>query len=476
MLCAFAKPVHARPRLVTHTVPFDPSTRSIKNVVNSHTLYLNRCANGCTVNVGQSDARTNTSDIPSQPSQLSAFSYGDTSWSQVMSCMQSTMSRFNITVVDTPPTSGHYFEVMVAGMPSELGLPSDVGGIADYACNSPGNCIPYISDDLVFDFANVWQGVVNDICATAAQEIAHAWSLDHVVDASDPMTYNPYGPIRLYHDNEVCGSDCVMVGGVCQGPFGPTYETCSGTCDGQATHTCMSTGQASQNEVTTITNLFGASGAAAPTVSFASPTNDSAAQPGFSVTVSCTSSDGVQEVDLSVDNVDVAQLTSAPYTFQTAASLVDGPHTLSATCTTNKLGYATASESVIVGTKCAKDSDCPMNDICYEMACIAGPGSNNGLGANCTNDSQCASGACASDGSMSVCVVPCNPSNSQCPSGFGCLAAGKGAVCWPGAENGGGSGGCCDAGRNAPPTGPILLALGVVVAWFTRRRPAGSAR
>lgn len=476
VLCALASTGHARPRLLTHPISFDPQNRSIKNVVNTHTLFLNRCANGCMVTPGTSNAETDTSDIASQPSTLAAFSAGDTAWNQVVSCVQATMSRFNITVTDTRPTSGHYFEVMVAGLAQDLNLPADVGGIADYACDAPGSCIPYITDDLVFDFANVWQGNVDDICATAAQEIAHAWSLDHVVDASDPMTYNTYSSMRQYHDNEVCGSDCVDVDGVCQGPFGAQFETCSGTCgqtgSSQATHTCMSTGTASQNEISTITALFGASGTTPPTLSFASPTNGSAVQPGFSVTVNCTSSDGIQEVDFSVDNVDVATLTASPFTFQTSASLTDGSHTLSVACTTSKLAFATASETVVVGTKCSTDSDCATNDICYESACIPGPNASNGLGTACTTDAQCASNACASDGTKSACVVPCDPNNSECPSGFGCLAAGSGGVCFPGVSD---SSGCCDA-SHAPPTGPILLAFGVAMSWFVRRRQPRRAR
>src|SRR5580704_10544600 len=107
VLCAFANTAHARPRLVTHPIPFDPQDRSIKNVVNTHTLFLNRCASGCMISVGTSESATDTSDIPSAPSVLSAFSYGDASWNQVVSCVQATMSRFNITVTDTRPASGH---------------------------------------------------------------------------------------------------------------------------------------------------------------------------------------------------------------------------------------------------------------------------------------------------------------------------------------------------------------------------------
>ena len=103
----------------------------------------------------------------------------------------------------------------------------------------------------MFDFAGIWgqgttcdtQCVVN-ICATAAQEIAHTWSLDHVIDATDPMTY--YGQNvptpRHYKNAEVqCGSDC-------QGTVGPLHgETCSGTMT--QNHACSCTGAQTQNSI-----------------------------------------------------------------------------------------------------------------------------------------------------------------------------------------------------------------------------------
>jgi hypothetical protein len=83
-------------------------------------------------------------------------------------------------------------------------------------------------------------------------------------------------------------------------------------------------------------------------------------------------------------------------------------------------------------------------------------------------NSDCSSNECASDGTSHLCVIPCDPNNDQCPSGFGCLQAGAGGVCWPGAPHGS-SGGCCDAG-GSPPTGPIVLGLGLATMLVVRRR------
>lgn len=451
---AFASSARAdRPKLVMHQVHLAPG--AVPSVINSHILFLNRCKNGCKVKTGYTDSRTDTSDIGQ--GTLTPYAYGDASWNAVVSCVKQTMSQFNITVTDVDPGTVDHFEVMAAGSPQQLGLPAQVGGIADFACQAPGSCQQYIPDALVFDFSDVWGGSVNDDCSTIAQEIAHTWSLDHVAVASDPMTYFPYSGMRHYQDNVMCGSDCVNG----QSPFGLQ-------CNGQY-HTCMSTGTATQNDVQTILKLFGPAGAQAPTLKITSPADGAAVQAGFELDATCTSGDGIQEVDLSIDGVPKLTLTASPFKFMTPASLADGSHKIDILCATNKEATSTASINVIVGQHCTKDSDCPMNDVCFGGACIAGMGATGGLGTACTGNEQCTSGECASDGTNQVCVVPCDLNNDQCPSGFGCEQAGAGGVCWPGAAHGG-SGGGCDAGGS--PGGALALGFGVVALLVVRRRKA----
>jgi uncharacterized protein (TIGR03382 family) len=446
----------AEPIRAVHVIHFEPT--SVPTLVNSHVVFLNRCSSGCQVLIGTTDSRSDHSDIGH--GTLSAYPYGDSRWQQVVSCVKGVMAPFNITVTDQDPGTADHFEVMVAGSPGQLGLSGGVGGIADYACNSPGVC-SYVPNALVFDFTDVWGGSVTQDCGTIAQEVAHAWTLDHSTVQSSPMTYYPYQTPLAYHDGAPCGSDCS--GG--QSPF-PFSLPCSNNM-----HTCMSTGTATQNEAQLVAKLFGPAGAAAPTVKITSPANDSAQQSGFQVQVTCTSGDGVQEVDLSIDGVPKSSLTSSPYNF-TTPMLVDGSHDISVTCATNKLATATAEITIVVGQKCSNDQGCPDNDICYNSACIAGPNAPNGLGATCTSNDKCASGQCASDGTMQVCVVPCDTNNDHCPAGFGCLPEGAtGGVCWPGAAHGPTAGGCCDASGGVP-DGPIVLSFGVAgVLVLRRRRP-----
>jgi hypothetical protein len=440
---------------------------AVPNLVNSHILYLNRCKSGCVVHSGATDSRTDHSDIGS--GTLTAFSESDATWTSVVNCVKSVMMPFNIQVTDVDPGSTvDHFEVMIAGSPNQIGLPSSVGGIADFPCIGPGQCDAYLPNALVFDFEQVWGGNVTYICGTAAQEIAHAWTLDHTIYNNDPMTYNGYSSPLMYRDNAMCGSDC---GYSCPGGGGNCNAfglTCSGS-GGQATHICEPSGTATQNEIQIIKGIFGPYGAKDPTVTITSPSDGGAEQVNqpFSVTAMCTSNDSatITEVDLAVDGVAKATLTTNPATFTVQGTLPEGTHKIKVTCGTTNLAIGSKEISVIVGTLCSTDTDCPMNDICYQSACIVGPDGAGGLGAPCNNNGDCKSGSCANDGTESLCVVPCDVNNDHCPNGFGCISAGTSGVCWFGAENGGG--GCCDTGGDA--RGSILLGLVFAATLITPR-------
>jgi hypothetical protein len=452
-------------------------------VIDSHVVYINPCMGGCQVHPGNTDSRADTSDIVSTTGTLGAYPYGTTKWGQVKTCVQGVMAPFNIQVTDVDPGTVDHFEIMVAGNACDI-LQSNpqigqacqgIGGIADF---SQGG---YIPDALVFDFTESWNGNVTQDCATIAQEIAHAWGLDHVIERTDPMTYNSLQTPLKFQDGAVCGSDCQINGGSCVSPFG---LTCSGSCgslgNSNATHACSGNGQATQDEVQIIKGLFGPAGAVAPTLMITSPANGAAVQAGFEVDVTCTSSDGIQQIDFSVDGVQKATLTSSPAKFTAPTTLTDGSHMISVFCATNLQATQTVTESVIVGEKCAADSDCTKAGyICYQQACIAGPDATGGLGDMCSKNADCSSNSCASDGTTSACVVPCDTSNDQCPSGFGCLPTGSGSaatsqgVCFPGAAHGDSGGGCCDAGQGAP-AGPLLLSGVIAALWITRRKRAKS--
>ncbi len=443
-----------RPRLEYVPAKIDPN-RNVGMVVNSKTIFLNKCTGGCKVYSGFTDSRTNKSSIGQ--GTLSAFEHGASSWSQVMSCVQDVFDRFNVTItdVDPGPTTDH-FEIMVAGTPTQIGLSPGIGGIAEYSCTSPGVCSKYLPDALVFAFANYYPNDPDEICAVVAQEIAHTWSLDHVSDPSDPMTYYSYSGRRQFKDGVQCGSDCVNG----SSPFG---LTCSGN-----NHTCMSTGTNTQNDVQILMALFGPAGAVAPTIKLKNPIEGAAVGPGFTVEAECTSTRPIQEVQLSVDGLLKATLTAPPFTFTTSTSLTEGPHKVTVLCATDQQAIATASANVTLGNPCTGDSQCQTGYICFDGACIAGPDAPGGVGATCGGNMDCKSGACASDGTTNACVIPCDLDAKNCPSGFGCLQAGEVGVCWSGYDDG--SGGCCDAGGSGPASMLLSLGLGGVLLRTRRRR------
>jgi MYXO-CTERM domain-containing protein len=99
-------------------------------------------------------------------------------------------SRFNVVITDVEPTSGDYVEAVVAGTPNEIGMPWGVGGVAPF---DPYSC-GVIPDAIVYAFAGVYidpgySGGERSLCETTAQEIAHAFGLDHELLCEDPMTY-----------------------------------------------------------------------------------------------------------------------------------------------------------------------------------------------------------------------------------------------------------------------------------------------
>jgi uncharacterized protein (TIGR03382 family) len=458
---ASASPVEVvgRPRDVMVYQPGYPSVAA----VTSNTIFLNRCPAGCQISPGGDDAtapdNSATSSLVHSSVNLAAYAGGDTNWNAIVACMKDVFSPFNVQIVDTRP-SGSYLEIWVAGTSGEAGMGANIGGVAPFRCQS------FQSNATVFAFANsTFYGngtAVSEICATAAQEIAHTWALDHSTNASDPMTYfsysNPATMDRRYYanSNDPCGSDCVMG----QGPFGQP-------CTGQM-HACACNGANGQNTYQTILALFGAGTAAPPTVTINHPKEGASVAPGFAIDASVVTANGFQapKADFYFDDVLVSTETTQPFVWNGPATISNGTHKAKV------VGYdvhgtsTTTTIEVIVGPPCQKPSDCPNNtDTCVGGRCVPGPGVQGGLGTTCNQGTDCASGQCASDGTNKYCVEVCM--KGQCPSGFGCLDSGMMngmGVCWPGFNDG--SGGCSSTGAG----GPITFGLGFAALVLARRR------
>lgn len=431
-----------------------------------NTLYINRCATGCTISPpGPANSINNRWDIPAQAS-LTAFPYGDEAWNNVVACVRDVFSPYMVNVVTSQP-SGNHFEIMIAGSPRDL-WPNDqsrwsYGGVAP----GYGSCNTYLDNALVFAFAKMYgasggcdEACVNEVCATAAQEIGHVWRrMDHVRLASDPMTYFSYSGRRYYQDTAAeCGSDCV------NGLHPQTGEACTGT--GQQTHDCWCTG-ATQNSHSIITGLFGLGPGTPPVAKITAPKYNESVEQMFPVYTDITDdSNIISRVEFKVDGAVVTTITKGPFVFGAPDGLAEGAHHVEVIAYDGHGTPGTAAVDVIIGPPCEGEDDCTTDFVCVGGRCVAGPNVSGGLGTTCVDSTTCVSDRCASDGTNSYCVELCMV--GECPDGYGCLDTGEElGVCWPGYDDSGGCG--CQTSRGGP--AGMLLALLVMVVTCRRRRP-----
>lgn len=444
--------------------PLDP-----QGLVPYNKIYLNRCANGCPISVGTSSSIADRWGIPAAAT-LTKFPYSDETWNKVVACFKDVMSPYNVEIVTTNPGNTNHFEIMIAGNPQDIGFAANIGGVAPGGCTST-----YMDNALVFDFAGVWgsgtscsQNCIEDICATAAQEIAHTWSsMDHVILREDPMTYYNFTG-RKYFQNIAgqCGSDCVS-------GKGPGSVTCSGT--NNQNHVCRCTGSTRQvqNSVEIIKGLFGVGPGTPPTVTIKNPIADLTLQPGFKVNVEASDDGGnISKVELKIDGTVIGTVMAPPYDFASPLTLTPGAHKIEAVAYDGPGTPGTAVINIQIGPPCESSEDCPSTtDVCAGGRCVAGPSVTGGLGSTCTDSAMCIGGICGTDGTSMYCAEPCKV--GECPEEFGCIDDGSGmgtGVCWPGYDDGSGGCGC----QSNQPGGALSFGLLFAVTVFTWRRRRSS--
>jgi len=470
LVAAFAVPAMARPRTL---VIEDPNAKigelGPQGLALYNTLFLNRCPSGCPIRVGSSNSKTDQWPIGSNRT-LTAFPYDDATWQKVVACVKDVFEPYNVNVTDVDPGSADHFEIMIAGSPTDLGMATNIGGVAP----GTGQCGTYLDNALVFDFAKVWgsgttcgAGCIEDICSTAAQEIGHTWNrLDHVTVNEDPMTYFSSTTRKYFQNTSAqCGSDCVN-------GISPRNQTCTGSGTNPQNHNCAC-GGATQNSHNVVTGLFGAGPGTPPTVKITSPALGANVNPGFPVVIDATDNSGnVTKVELKVDGQLVGMLTRPPFVFNAPSTLMNGTHKVEATGYDPHNFVGKSMVDVIIGPPCEKPSDCSnATDTCVGGRCVPGSGVPGGLGSPCTDATQCLSGQCGSDGTAMYCVEMCEV--GQCPDNFGCSVADGQTmgVCWPGFDDGSGGGCGCQSSRGGP------FGMMVLVGWLVltcRKRRARS--
>lgn len=450
--------------VVTPSEGFSAQATSVSKLI-----YLNRCAGGCMVTQSnRNDARNHLSTmIKPGTSILTEFassagevgSAADAEWAQVVQCLREVYSPFDVAITDQHPSPDQtYTELMIAGLPTELGFAPNVLGVAPVHidCNAYDNAI-------AFAFANqpTQTNRVLGICWTAAQEAAHNFGLDHqfqFVDGesacSDPTTYR---------------TDC---GGQ------KFFRDKAALCGETAIRQCLCSGN--QNSHHKLLGLLGAGTpiTGAPTVSVLFPAEGVALAAGQVAQVKAKSQRGVARVELWLNDHKWTEVAGAPfgpsgqeetiYTLAIPARVPDGVIDIVAKAF-DDLG--TEAESAVVmatkGAPCATSESCLTGQKCQAGKCFWEPAAG-ALGATCSYNEYCVSGLCVIADASEVCTQKCIVSSiDACPIGFDCVPTDdvNGVCLRPD------SGGCCRVGRGANSALAIHGGLGaLVLATVVRRR------
>jgi MYXO-CTERM domain-containing protein len=164
-------------------------------------VYLERRA--VTYTAGADNSLENRSSVVGSGTRtVGGFRGTDTQWNQIVACVRNQFARFNVEVTDVEPTAGEYVEAHFGGTPGQLGLPNGVGGVApidNFSCRIIPRAVVYIFSDVLGNSTQL-------NCEVAAQEIAHAFSLDHELLCQDPMTYLSGCGAKTFQDIDAqCG-------------------------------------------------------------------------------------------------------------------------------------------------------------------------------------------------------------------------------------------------------------------------------
>lgn len=174
----------------------------------TRTIYLNR--DGVSIRPGLNDSRRNISAVAIGPTEVIGWNPSDTLWHETTVCLRNMFSRYDVTFVELDPSPEPHVEAVFGGHPSQFGRPDTTGGLATLS-----STCAVIENSMVFVFADQFVQRAQFVCESMAQEIAHAYGLDHMLLATDPMSYLPPIGKRTFQDElAACGETVARPCGV----------------------------------------------------------------------------------------------------------------------------------------------------------------------------------------------------------------------------------------------------------------------
>ena len=327
-------------------VPADATPTSL--VAESKVIYLNR--GGIIVAPGGNDARTNKSTLVKAQTQIPAWTTSESTWNATVACMRELFSPFDVTIVTSDPGPNvPHIEAVFGGTPSLLGMDRTITGVAPFK----SDCT-ILENAIVFTFTGNMPDDARFACEVQAQEVAHAYGLDHELLATDPLTYLRYDGNRSFQNQLAeCGEATARPCGVSGAP----------SCRGK------------QNSVTLLFERLGAKAAPGdvtpPAVAITSPANDATVTPGFEVQVAATDNARVTMASIYIDGVASGSASAAPWTIKTPETILSGKRKIEIEVTDGRNKQSTAIMVNVVGG--ATPTTTPSEDVVGGCSTSGGP-------------------------------------------------------------------------------------------------------
>ncbi len=368
----------------------------------------------------------------------------------VLAQMEAIHEPYDLFFTLERPASGNYQMVVIG---------SDCATIANTSC--AGIAILDCSDNNPHNIGYTFPGgrTVDELVVTTAQEMAHAYGLNHTTDTADIM----FPQLQTTLPNSYGA-----------GPIPAADMPCGGATFQDSHALLLDTIGPRGQDVTP------------PTIAITSPASNALLAGTTTVTVDAMDEEAIARVEFELDGESFATVTAPPF----QASLDEparGQHTLLARVVDTSDNSAQDSILVFAG-ECVTNDDCTEeNFVCQDNLCVfMEPPVLGDTGDLCENNDQCTSGICGDNpnGGPNLCTEDCSI-DFDCPVGFDCA----GGQCFP-SVGGGDDGGNADGGndgdeeddsplsclsssvdrRSSSAAGWLLLGLCAVLLARTRRR------